>query len=822
MTAAQSESEGLARIQERVRTYQAQRTYYRSTEFDETSTRNQFINPLFEALGWDVLDTMGLGRHRDVVLEARFIPSVPLAGSPAWDEDLDLRELANRDPVLSIPDYRFSTDGVVQLLVEAKRPGVSLRSRGPVFQVKSYAYTMGLPVGVLANFEDFRVFDASLEPRYDSPSTGVVGEFSIRHDQLEARWPKLWQTFSRDAVAAGSLAALRKKSRRRTHGSRPMDEALLSELEEWRGQVASDLYAHNHGLDQWELAEATQRILDRIIFIRVCEDRRIESVFLRRYARMSNSYKELVAEFRRLDSVYNGQLFAKHFSERLSLSDSLIQGIIERLYYPISPYRFDVLGPDLLGSIYERFLGHEIAIERDGRVTVELKPEIRHAGGVYYTPRWIVDQIVALTLAPLLKGKAPRAAANVRILDPACGSGAFLLGAFEYLIAWHEQYFTQHPTEQADRHYTSADGSERLTSDAKSDILERSIFGIDIDQQAVEVTQMSLYLKLLEHEDNATLHQHPRLFQTAYLPKLDTNIRSGNSLLGPDNTPDSILFGELDLRRRVNAFDWDDPKDGFGAVAGGQGGFDVVIGNPPYTRSQDMRKWRPEETTIYASTFKAGREGSFDIASLFVERALPLLRKRTDGGGRLAFIITRQFAETDAGRPLRELLTAGHHIDQIIDFSDGMVFPGVGAYTMILVAAPTARPTFQLTRVPSPPSASATSHALRDKHTGRRSANSLGNEMWDLTLPVEGKLLARLEAAHPSLLNVAHGSIFQGVVTGADYVFKLKNVGPDPTDPSSTLCADRHNPGSPPFPVETDLPSLPYWCLPSWRDSSVK
>ena len=428
---------------------------------------------------------------------------------------------------------------------------------------------------------------------------------------------------------------------------------------------------------------------------------------------------------------------------------------------------------------------------------------MRHAGGVYYTPRWIVSYIVERTLAPLLEGKTPLAAANLRIVDPACGSGAFLLGAFDYLIQWHERYYTANPTQSTDRHYEAQDDTRRLTSDAKAEILKRSIYGVDIDPQAVEVTQMSLYLKVLEGENRATLTQQHRLFQTGFLPPMDKNIRCGNSLLGTTDVDRAVLF-DNDLVRRVNPFDWRDIRDGFGEVFAARGGFDAVIGNPPYTRVQVLRRYRPEETEAYAAKYASAREGSFDIAAPFVERGLSVLRTRGEAG-RLGFIVSRQFCEADYGRPLREMLSDGGHVQEIVDFREGQVFEEASAYTLILIASAARCRSWRLTRVPAPPSAQATAKALVDPlRTAERNAGILSAAQWDLLLPAEEDLLRRLDDSYRSLGEVTGRHVFQGVITGADYVFRLLDHGPDLAHADHRLVSRRDS-DDPPFSIENGI-----------------
>lgn len=774
MATAQNRSEGRARVERLVDSFAANLSHYKSPGYPETAARNQFIDAFFQALGWDVDDERSAGPRREVVVENRQRTEVAAAGEEEWDDDLTAEELAERTTETRFPDYVFRIDLRNQFVAEAKKPSVNLARKAPSFQAKSYAWTMRLPIAVLTDFEELRVFDARYRPHYDEPDTGLVSGFDLRFTDYLDAWDSIWGLLGRESIAAGRLDQF--VSRHPARGAQAVDRSFLSHLAQWRVRVAEDLKDRNPDLNRWEIAEATQRILDRVVFTRVMEDRGIViEPILRRHARLPDSYRRLAPEFRRLDAIYNGQLFAYHFSEQLDLSDEVFQPLVASLYFP-APYRFDVVAVDLLGSIYERFLGQEITLSDRGGVVVEDKPEVRHAGGVYYTPRWVVERIVERTLGPLVEGKTPRAVANIKIVDPACGSGAFLLGAFDHLVAWHEHYYDAHPQESPNGHFVTAAGERRLTADTKATILANNLFGVDLDAQAVEVTQMSLYLALLQDENLATLQAQQRLFQTAFLPKLDQNIRWGNSLLASEDLPDNVLFGSEDLRRRVNPLDWWDAAGGFGDVFAKRAGFDAVIGNPPYTRVQVLRQFRPEETAAYQAKYHSASEGSFDIASLFIERGLQLLRP----GGRLGFIVSRQFCETAAGRPLRELISAGRHVQEIVDFGAGLVFDPVSAYTVILFLGKSPSRSWRLTRVPSPPSlpGMTAAEAKESPLTATVPAGELASDEWNLGLPAERQLLQRLAQDHPSLGEVCGNVIFQGVVTGADYVYRLRDLGP--------------------------------------------
>jgi Eco57I restriction-modification methylase len=269
----------------------------------------------------------------------------------------------------------------------------------------------------------------------------------------------------------------------------------------------------------------------------------------------------------------------------LEVGDRLLRRIIRGLYYPESPHEFSVLSVDVLGQVYEQFLGKVIRLTRSGhRAVVEEKPEVRKAGGVYYTPTYIVDYIVEKTVGKLLEGKRPGprgGASRLRIVDPACGSGSFLIGAYQYLLDWHrDRYVEDGPEKWSRQLYQGQGGQWHLTIDEKKRILLNNIHGVDIDPQAVEVTKLSLLLKVLEGESEASLATQLRMFQERALPDLDDNIKCGNTLIGTDfHHSEQTALLDYEEYERINAFNW---KTAFPQIFSGDNpGFDAVIGNPP-------------------------------------------------------------------------------------------------------------------------------------------------------------------------------------------------------------------------------------------------
>ena len=468
-----------------VNRFEADKAHYLSRDYSEAQARIDFITPFFKALGWDVENEAGLPHHQREMLVER-------------------GETEGR------PDYNFRVGGQTKFFVEAKAPREPLDA--PVFalQAKGYAWnTKQVFFVVLTDFAEFRFYDASILPDERRPHEGLL--LKLGYTEYLEHAAKLWE-FSRERVLAGSLDALLPRTRQAQRMRIPVDKAFLEEMTGWREDLARNVYKNNPELTAKQLNEVVQRLLDRIVFVRIAEDRHI--IERRQLLDAVDDWKShggkfhifewLNDIFRTVNEDFNGEIFKPHLSESIRIDSEVLAAIIERVYSPRSPYRFDVIGVELLGSIYERYLGKTIRVTPK-RVYVEDKPEVRKAGGVYYTPKYIVDYIVKNTVGKVIEGKTPKQIEKIRILDPACGSGSFLIGAFQYLIDYHVRYLTEHPKE-AQIHPLFPDlipdgnGGHRLSVIRKAKILKNNLFGVDIDPQAVEITMMCLYLKALEGE----------------------------------------------------------------------------------------------------------------------------------------------------------------------------------------------------------------------------------------------------------------------------------------------------------------------------------
>ena len=680
--AVQTKNIAPAIIHRLVETFEQNLDSYRSSK-NETELRREFLDKFFTALGWDVVNEKGYDElGKEVIHEF----SVDVAGQ---QKKADYA-------------FRVGRGEKFDFLVEAKKPSVKIESsQDAAFQIRRYGWSAKLPINILTDFEHFAVYDCRAKPSYnDKASMGRI--MLIHYKEYAERWDEIVEIFSPEAVRQGSFAKYAEGMKGKK-GTADVDDAFLQEIERWRELLAKNIALRNEDIDIAGLNYAVQMTIDRIVFLRICEERGIEPE--NQLLDISNTdltpdpspkrrggiYEELGELFKRADTKYNSGLF--HFKKEkemvsrpddltltLDIDDKVLKDIISNLYYPKSPYAFLYIPSDILGQVYERFLGKVIRLTAGHQAKVEEKPEVRKAGGVYYTPTYIVDYIVKNTVGklvsplPLGEGRVreitPREVENLRIVDPACGSGTFLLGAYQFLLDWHLNWYVEHDAEKWEKQKTivrvppspltplpqGEGNSWRLTTAKKKEILLNNIHGVDIDAQAVEVTKLSLLLKVLENSSGQL-----GLGMERVLPDLGNNIKCGNSLIGFDYF-EGQLFPNEEERASVNPFDWrNEFKDVFA-----KGGFDAVIGNPPYVRGRSLEAEFKKYLLNSMPTFTPNA----DLYVAFLGRGFDLLGK----GGLISFIIPRPFLIETYAQKLRMEFLQVARFSEVVDFQGLKVF----------------------------------------------------------------------------------------------------------------------------------------------------
>jgi hypothetical protein len=721
---------------------------YKQNSYNEEQLRIEFLNPMFQALGWDMENAQGYAAaYKEVIHE----DAIRVAG------------------VTKAPDYAFRIGGVRKFFLEAKKPAVNIKDDiHPAYQLRRYAWSAKLPLSILADFEEFAVYDCRIKPdKGDPASTARV--LYLRYTDYAARWDEIAGIFGKEAILKGSFDQYA-ESHKAKRGTTEVDAAFLEEIERWRELLARNLTLRNPGLSARELNFAVQQTIDRIIFLRICEDRGIEPYGeLMGLQNGTQVYPRLVQKFLEADRRYNSGLF--HFAPEkgetsapdtltpgLTLDDKVLKDIFKHLYYPDSPYEFSVLPGGILGQVYERFLGKVVRVTPGRQVKIEEKPEVIKAGGVVYTPAFIAEYIVRQVLERLLAGKTPTTAAKLRLLDMACGSGIFLITLYQFLLDWYLAQYSAEPEKwtgkRAPRLYRTPLGEWRLTLDERKRILLDHVYGVDIDPQAVEVTKLSLLLKLLEGETGQTLAPQLALLPQRILPDLNQNIRCGNALIGPEFYDGQMALLDAEEAYRVNVFDW---RAAFPAVFA-QGGFDGIVGNPPYVRIQ--RVSHVESDYLFRSYLVP--TSKVDLSIVFVERALQLL----SASGYVGFITTSQWLSTDYGRGIRGLLSDGR-LHRLVDFGSLPVFPTADTYPCIVIVGRQRNP--HLDYVVVVDKAQLSLQGIEDASLTSIPVENLTAESWNLRSFDLVRSLNNKQIGWAPLKT--YGQAYIGVLTGKDEAF---------------------------------------------------
>ena len=704
--------------------------------YQETEVRTNFIDPLFVALGWHMDD-------RDEV-----------------ERETSLDEGKR-------PDYIFKLDAVPRFFLEAKPFRDDIYDETETRKAITKAYNRGVPWVGVTNFARFVLYDAQEELAESRPRP--VFDLSCA-EYLDPSLPAGLALLTAKALRERALETYAQRVGARRHGA-PIEQSLYESMRNWREKLFNALYLVKHwntddGFREGD--EAIQRLIDRLIFLRNCEDRGIAGTDLRSLrnqlrdrARHVSATQRLMRIFAKADGIYDSELFNAHATIDLLLPsmgtilDDTLAQIVEGLYAvprSYSEYDFSQMEPDVLGEVYEQYLGfipqrlRRLAAQPplpglpSREITITAKRQRRREHGIYYTPRWIVQYIVEQTLGRFLEENrnCPRAIDDVTILDPACGSGSFLIRAYETLLQHHAHRIAPNATQ--------------LDRSTREGIARRSIFGVDLDPQAVEIARLNLLIRIVRQQEP--------------LPPLKDNIQHGNSLIEGDTETLRTFFGPTWEDKRP--FQW---STAFPQVAE-RGGFDIIVGNPPYVQIQSID---PEEKPYYRTTYKTAR-GSYDLYVLFIERALDLLRP----GGYLGLITSGKFLRTSYGAQCCKLIHQLSTVREIVDLDGCPVFEEATNYPTAFIlekSKPQTGSTFAY--VPSRPLAqmppSSKSIATARSAFGRQEMQTaIVRGYWPPPDADAQRVIDRLGTGSVPLADLA--DIFFGTHTGADDVFVLDRI----------------------------------------------
>jgi len=696
-------------------------SYYKDNKkhYNEHSCRIEYIDPMLKLLGWDVSNEKGLPpQYREVIAEN-------------YSSDTDR------------PDYSMTLKGVTKYFVEAKKPAVDIYSASEAaFQARKYGWNANHKITVLTNFEHLIIYDTTYCPKVSDYNS--VARFRIYHfSEYESKFYEIYELLSRESIYEGRFDKFCSENIvcESAH-KQQVDELFLEQINQWRISLSNSLLNKDQKYRNIEkLNDVVQEFINQIVFIRICEDKNLPlyhklSDTIGDISSVKTKFEEL---FRAADKRYNSGIFEGE-SIIFDLNNDVIVEIIESLYYPQSPFLFNIIEPNLLGRIYEIFLTEQLDYTTDGQIVLKKKKECINRS-VVTTPTEIVKYMVSRTLNNLCIGKTPDEILTLKIADIACGSGVFLEEVFDYLVQHCVNWYVDNKPEEL---IEISDGRKKLPLNLKKQILVSCIFGIDIDVHAVEVAKFSLIIKLIEDETTPSVED-----TTPILPDLHNNIVHGNSLISSKELHNkNIPVSEL---MEIIPFDWKDINNG--------ASFTAIVGNPPYVKTEDMHNLLPEcEFEMYKKHYATAHK-QFDKYFLFVERSL----QRVLEDGYVCFIIPNKFFKIGAGEKLRKLIASKGYILSLDDFGDAQLFSDKTIYSSILLLQNKKNLTFSYAKVES----IAALWSGEESYSVELKSANLNELPWRLTTDFEFmRLLTKLDAA--SVPITEHADIFNGIQTSAE------------------------------------------------------
>ena len=687
-------------------------------KYNETSCRNEYIDSFLEILGWDVTNKK--------------------------EKDLQFREVVAEYNLSKKerPDYSLTLSGVPKLFVEAKKPSVDILSDPePALQARKYGWNAGHKIVVLTNFENLVLYDTTVVPHEgDAPSVARYRVYN--YQEYLSKYDDINKLISRESVYSGVFDEyFDSKFSGADHVTESVDMYFLRQVNQWRVALANELYKKGGSYANIDvLNDAVQEFINQIVFLRICEDRNLPLYhsLQENIKDKENLHSELEKMFKSADKRYNSGLFERN-KIIFDLDNEIIKKIVEGLYYPQSPYLFNIIAPNMLGKMYEMFLTEELFIS-DGRVTLRKKKDSKNRS-IVTTPDEIVRYMASKTMKELCIDKAPDQIKQLRIADIACGSGIYLEEIFSQLQEYCVNWYLENDEQHLER---GPGGRYKLPLKEKRELLTKCLYGIDVDIHAVEVAKFSLLIKLIEDETFPSVFSSDKI-----LPDLVGNIFYGNSLV------DSDMIADIDIseseRIEIVPFDWSEMN---------VSEFDVIIGNPPYVNTSDMYSLLPlkEVKEVYKKKYDTAYK-QFDKYFIFIERALNKLKPK----GYLCYIVPNKFFKIDSGKKLRKLIADAKILKSLEDFGDAQLFVDKTIYSSIILLQKSEQKSFRYASL-------RTLAALwndDEKDSIVINAEEISSAPWRLTTDIN--FMRLLKKIHQrSCLITEYVNVFNGIQTSAE------------------------------------------------------
>lgn len=618
------------------------------------ATMRTWIDELLSVFGWDVQNT------QQVLTEHTL----------GKEEKKKLHKIGSTN---TRPDYTLVNGSVMLAFVDAKSLAVNIENDKDVaFQIRSYGWSIGAPFSIVTNFKQIAIYDCSTMPNItDGASYSRHYYFTV--DQYVENFEILNTFLSRVNVISGKIKFIAQRGN-------TLDEKFSCLLGSIRKNIAKAILDNNDINRVDVLSYYVQTIINRILFIRVCESRGLEEEGLLDKFCETDFWSEFKnSSYAEFYDHYDGPMFKKIPPlQSVTINNEPLVEFVRNLYYP-SPYRFDVIPLKTLSDIYDLFLGYQLVV-KNGNVTDELKSEFKKSNGAITTPFALVNQVIESTMPVTEMRSLPlEKIFNLKIVDIACGSGVFLVGTYDYLVKIIEQKIAL-GDRVPENYYVLIDDKVKLTVEGRKAIINNCIYGVDINPEAVEVAKLSLSLKLVDDyapKDFGSVG----LLGSQILKGIGSNIKCGNSLVGADIEEICPCISEyIDELKATNAFEW---RAAFPKVFDVKGGFDFVVGNPPYVEVKNYNVNLPAMADYIKKVYVSSKNGKIDLAIPFIEKGIKLLNH----SGRLGYIVQKRFFKDQYGKGIRKFLTKEGEclLNGIYDYEETDLFAGRTTYVAVLV-----------------------------------------------------------------------------------------------------------------------------------------